>query len=71
VYFRKSYPTKEKRLSRICWLEGVKVRLFKNQRLFAELLTNSGSLKIQFYYQVTSLPESRVLSTLVQALGLH
>jgi hypothetical protein len=33
VYFCKSYPTKEKRLSRICWLEGVKVRLFKNQRL--------------------------------------
>jgi hypothetical protein len=32
VYFRKSYPTKEKD-SRICWLEGVKVRLFKNQRL--------------------------------------
>jgi hypothetical protein len=32
VYFHKSYRQK-KRLSRICWLEGVKVRLFKNQRL--------------------------------------
>jgi hypothetical protein len=35
------------------------------------MLTNSGSLKIQFYYQVKSLLESRVLSTLVQALGLY
>jgi hypothetical protein len=39
--------------------------------LFAEMLTNSGSLKIQFYYQVKSLLVARVLSTLVQALGLH
>jgi hypothetical protein len=39
--------------------------------LFAEMLTNSGSLKIQFYYQVESLPATRVLSTLVQALDLH
>jgi hypothetical protein len=35
------------------------------------MLTNSGSLKIQFYYHFKSLLESRVLSTLVQALGLH
>jgi hypothetical protein len=35
------------------------------------MLTNSGSLKIQFYYQVKSLPAARVLSTLVQALGLY
>jgi hypothetical protein len=39
--------------------------------LFAEMLTNSGSLKIQFYYHVKSLPVSRVLSILVQSLGLH
>jgi hypothetical protein len=43
----------------------------KSKILFADILTNSGSLKIHFYYQVKSLPESRVLSTLVQALGLH
>ena len=42
-----------------------------SKTLFAEMLTNSGSLKIQFYYQVESLPATRVLSTLVQALGLH
>jgi hypothetical protein len=35
------------------------------------MLTNIGSLKIQFYCQVKSLPVARVLSTLVQALGLH
>jgi hypothetical protein len=35
------------------------------------MLTNSGALKIQNYYQIKSLPEARVLSTLVQALGLH
>jgi hypothetical protein len=71
VYFRKSYPTKEKDFSRICWLVGFKVKLIKNQRLFAEKHTNSGSLKIQFYYQVKSLPVSRVLSILVQALSLY
>jgi hypothetical protein len=38
---------------------------------FAEILTNSGSLKIQFCYQVKSLPAARVLYTLVQALDLH
>jgi hypothetical protein len=35
------------------------------------MLTNSGSLKIQFYYQIKLLLEARVLSTLVQVLGLH
>jgi hypothetical protein len=65
VYFRKSYPTR-KRLSRICWLVGFKVKLDQESKtLFAEMLTNSGSLKIQFYYQVKSLPTSRVLSILV------
>jgi hypothetical protein len=35
------------------------------------MLANSGSLKIQFYYQIKSLPAARVLSILVQALDLH
>jgi hypothetical protein len=35
------------------------------------MLTNSGSLKIQFYHQVKPLLVARVLSTLVQALDLH
>jgi hypothetical protein len=39
--------------------------------LLVEILTNSGSLKIQFYCQVKSLPAAIVLSTLVQELGLH
>jgi hypothetical protein len=43
----------------------------ESKTLFVEKLTNSGSLKIQFYYQVKSLPVSRVLSILVQALSLH
>jgi hypothetical protein len=43
----------------------------ESKTLFAEMLTNNGSLKIQFYYHVKSLPVSRVLSILVQALGLH
>jgi hypothetical protein len=43
----------------------------ESKTLFAEMLTNSGSLKIQFYCQIKSLPVARVLSTLVQALGLH
>jgi hypothetical protein len=42
----------------------------ESKTLFAEMLTYSGSLKIQFYYQVKSLPVSRILSTLVQALGI-
>jgi hypothetical protein len=33
VYFRKSYLTKEKDFSRICWLVGFKVKLIKIQRL--------------------------------------
>jgi hypothetical protein len=73
-----SLTRQNKRLSRICWLKGVKVRLnqesrlcsstwpilsilefflplkiHKNQGLInlgsAKMLTNSGSLKIQFY----------------------
>jgi hypothetical protein len=43
-----------------------------SKTLFAEKLTNSGSLKIQFYLLgYVKLPASRVLSTLVQALGLY
>jgi hypothetical protein len=45
----KSYPTKEKTLKGML-VKGVKVRFLNNQRLcFAEMLTKSGSLKIQFY----------------------
>jgi hypothetical protein len=33
VYFRKSYPTKQKDFSRICRLMGFKIKLIKNQRL--------------------------------------
>jgi hypothetical protein len=71
VYFRKSYPTKENTLKDMlsCWIQGKADP--ESKTLFAEMLTNSGSLKIQFYYQVKSLPASRVLSILVQALGLH
>jgi hypothetical protein len=52
-----------------CGIHGKADQEFK--ALFAEMLTNSGSLKIQFYYHVKSLPASRVLSILVQALALH
>jgi hypothetical protein len=52
VYFRKSYPTKEKTLKDMlaCGIQGKACQGSKT--LFAEMLTNSGSLKIQFYYQV-------------------
>jgi hypothetical protein len=40
--------------------------------LFAEMLTNSGSLKIYFYLSgYVKLPVTRVLSTLVQSLDLY
>jgi hypothetical protein len=71
VYFHKSYPTKEKTLKdMLAWGSQGKA-IQESKTLFVEMLTNSGSLKIQFYFQVKSLPESRVLSTLVQALDLH
>jgi hypothetical protein len=45
-----SLTCQNKRLSRICWFEGVKVRLNQGLRLcLPKILTNSGSLKIQFY----------------------
>jgi hypothetical protein len=71
VYFRKSNPTKEKTLKDMlaCAIQGNADQ--ESKTLFAEMLTNNGSLKIQFYYHVKSLPVSRVLSILVQALGLH
>jgi hypothetical protein len=71
VYFRMSYPTKEKTLMDMlaCGIQGRDDQ--ESKTLFAEMLTNSGSLKIQFYYQVKSLPASRVLSILIQALGLN
>jgi hypothetical protein len=52
VYFRKSYPTKEKTLKDMlaCGIQGKACQ--DSKTLFAEMLTNSGSLKIQFYYQV-------------------
>jgi hypothetical protein len=72
VYFRKSYPTKEKDSQEYAGLRGCQGKAIQESKtLFAEMLTNSGSLKIQFYYQVKSLPAARVLSTLVQALGLY
>jgi hypothetical protein len=43
----------------------------ESRTLFAEKLTNSGSLKIHYYYRVKSKPISRVLSILIQALSLH
>jgi hypothetical protein len=65
-----SYPTKEKTLKDML-ASGIQGRADQESKtLFAEMLNNSGSLKIQFYYQVKSLPASRVLSILVQALGL-
>jgi hypothetical protein len=43
-----------------------------SKTLFAEMLTNSGSLKIQIYLSGSvKLPVSRVLSTLVQKLDLY
>jgi hypothetical protein len=44
----------------------------ESKTLFAEMLTNSGSLKIQFYLSgYVKLPASRILSTLVQSLDLY
>jgi hypothetical protein len=64
-------PNKGKRLLKDMLACGVHGKADQESKtLFAEKLTNSGSLKIQFYYQVKSLPVSRVLSILVQALSL-
>jgi hypothetical protein len=52
VYFCKSYPTKGKILNDMlaCEIQGKACQ--DSKTMFAEMLTNSGSLKIQFYYQV-------------------
>jgi hypothetical protein len=65
VCFRKTYPTKKKTLKDMlaCGIQGKADQASKT--LFAEKLTNSGSIKIRFYYQVKSLLVSRVLSILV------
>jgi hypothetical protein len=71
VYFCKSYPTKEKTLKDMLAYRIQGKADQESKTLFAEMLTNIRSLKVQFYYQVKSLPTSRVLSILVQTLGLH
>jgi hypothetical protein len=52
VYFRKSYLTKEKTLKDMltCGIQGKAHQ--ESKTLFAEMLTNSGSLKIiiNYYY---------------------
>jgi hypothetical protein len=71
VYFCKSYPSKERTL-KVMLARGSQGKADQESKTqFAEILTNSGSLKIQFCYQVKSLPAARVLYTLVQALDLH
>jgi hypothetical protein len=69
VYFRKSYPTKKKTLKDMLAYGSQGKANQEPKTLFAEMLTNSGSLKIQFYYQIKSLPASRVLSILVKHLA--
>jgi hypothetical protein len=51
VYFRKSYPTKEKTLKdKMAY--GIQGKACQDSKtLFAEMLIISGSLKVQFYYQ--------------------
>jgi hypothetical protein len=71
VYFRKSYPSKEKTLKDMLAGGSQGKAIQESKTLFVEMLTNSGSLKIQFYYQVALLPATTVLSTLVQALDLY
>jgi hypothetical protein len=52
VYFRKSYPTKEKTLKDML-AYGIQGKACQDSKtLFAEMLIISGSLKVQFYYQV-------------------
>jgi hypothetical protein len=68
----KTYPTKEKTLKGMLarGIQGVAYQ--ESKTLFAEKLTNSGSLKIQFYLSsYVELPATRVLSTLVQSLCLY
>ena len=52
VYFRKSYPSKEKTLKDMLAFGNQGKAYQGSKTLFAEKLTMSGSLKIYFYYQV-------------------
>jgi hypothetical protein len=53
VYFHKSYPIKEKTLQDMlaCGIQG-KVGQ-ESKTLFAEMLTNTGPLKIQFFFRLS------------------
>jgi hypothetical protein len=53
VYFRKSYPIKEKTLKDMltCGIQGKADQ--ESKTLFAELLTNSGSFKSSFYIRLS------------------
>jgi hypothetical protein len=67
-----SLTRQRKRLLKEMLACGIQGKAYQESKtLFAEKLTISGSLKIQFYYQVKLLPVSRVLSILVQSLSLH
>jgi hypothetical protein len=56
VCFRKSYPTKEKTLKEMlaCGIQGKADQ--ESKTLFAEILTNSGSLKIQVVISFFEFP---------------
>jgi hypothetical protein len=53
MYFRKSYPTKEKTLKDMlaCGIQGRADQ--ESKTLFAEMLTNSGSLKSSFILRLS------------------
>jgi hypothetical protein len=51
VYFRKSYPSKEKTLKDMLAFGNQGKAYQESKTLFAEKLIISGSLKIHFYYQ--------------------
>jgi hypothetical protein len=49
VYFHKTFPSKEKTLKEMLAFGNQGMAYQESKTLFAEMLTNSGSLKIQFY----------------------
>jgi hypothetical protein len=55
-----AYPSKEKRLLRICWLLGIKVKLIKIQILFLQksLLVVDPYARI-LLHKLNTFPESR------------
>jgi hypothetical protein len=59
VYFRKSYPSKEKDSQGYAAFGNQGKAYQDSKTLFVEKLTMSGSLKIHFTYHVKSLPASR------------